>query len=90
MELRHLRYFIAVAEEGNFSNAVELRLHAAQPLLSRQIRAHEIDVAGRAYLRQESAKILGSASENLTQKKKGPCRAGPFGKLPKSWGQHRS
>ncbi len=38
MDLRHLRYFIAVAEEGSLTVAAEKRLHTAQPSLSRQMR----------------------------------------------------
>ena len=44
MELRHLRYFIAVAEEGNLTLAAGRRLHTAQPSLSRQIRDLEKEV----------------------------------------------
>ena len=44
MELRHLRYFIAVAEEGSLKVAAERRLRTAQPSLSRQMRDLEAEV----------------------------------------------
>jgi LysR family transcriptional regulator, hca operon transcriptional activator len=44
MELRHLRYFIAVAETGSLTEAAERRLHTSQPSLSRQIRDLENQV----------------------------------------------
>ena len=44
MELRHLRYFVAVAEEGSLTVAAEKRLHTAQPSLSRQLRDLELEV----------------------------------------------
>src|ERR1700742_2275993 len=44
MELRHLRYFVAVAEEGSLTVAAEHRLHTAQPSLSRQMRDLEQEV----------------------------------------------
>jgi LysR family hca operon transcriptional activator len=44
MELRHLRYFIAVAETGSLTEAAERRLHTSQPSLSRQIRDLEEQV----------------------------------------------
>src|SRR4030088_687840 len=44
MELRHLRYFVAVVEEGSLTTAAELRLHTSQPSLGRQIRDLEYQV----------------------------------------------
>jgi LysR family hca operon transcriptional activator len=51
MELRHLRFFIAVAEEGSLTTAAEKRLHTAQPSLSRQIRDLEYEVGAQLLTR---------------------------------------
>jgi len=80
MELRHLRYFVAVADAGSLSVAAE-RLHTSQPSLSRQIRDLEEEVgaqlltrsargidltpAGRAFL--EHARLVLSQVEAATE-----------------------
>ncbi len=51
MELRHLRFFVAVAEEGSLTVAAERRLHTAQPSLSRQIRDLEYEVGAQLMIR---------------------------------------
>jgi LysR family transcriptional regulator, hca operon transcriptional activator len=51
MELRHLRYFVTVAEAGSMKLAAEKRLHTAQPSLSRQIRDLEREVGVDLFVR---------------------------------------
>jgi DNA-binding transcriptional LysR family regulator len=67
MELRHLRYFIAVGEEQNVSRAA-LKLHVSQPALSRQIRDLE-DELGFALLERsaKSVRLTEAGSVFLTE-----------------------
>jgi LysR family transcriptional regulator, hca operon transcriptional activator len=51
MELRHLRYFVAVAEAGSLTVAAQRKLHTSQPSLSRQIRDLEEEVGAQLLTR---------------------------------------
>jgi LysR family hca operon transcriptional activator len=63
MELRHLRYFVAVAEEGSVTLAAQKRLHTAQPSLSRQIRALEEEVGVPLMTRGVRGVVLTAAGQ---------------------------
>src|SRR4051812_37721261 len=93
VELRHLRYFVAVAEELHFGRAAD-RLHIVQPALSRQVAAleREMDVnlfdrtggrialtaAGEAFL-EEATRILTQVDRAVTGSK--AISRGEFGSL---------
>ncbi len=52
MELRHLRYFVAIAEAGSLTVAAGRKLHTSQPSLSRQIRDLEEEVGAQLLTRR--------------------------------------
>ena len=75
MELRHLRYFVAVADEGSVSEAARSTLHTAQPSLSRQLRDLETELGVMLFEREtrgmrltrEGHIFLGHARQILRQ-----------------------
>jgi DNA-binding transcriptional LysR family regulator len=97
MELRHLRYFVAVAEEGSLTLGAEKRLHTAQPSLGRQIRVIECEVgvqlmsrsvhgieltaAGRAFL--DYARLALTQPEAATEAAASSFETRPSGRTSK-------
>jgi DNA-binding transcriptional LysR family regulator len=69
MELRHLRYFVAVAEEENVSRAA-LKLHVSQPGVSRQIQDLEDEIGFQLFERSaKSLKLTAAGKTFLTEAK---------------------
>src|SRR5258706_2846666 len=69
MELRHLRYFAAVAAHGSFNRAAN-QLHLTQPALSRQVKSLEDEIGGGLIVRGQNIISLTSAGEDFYEEAK--------------------
>jgi DNA-binding transcriptional LysR family regulator len=76
MELRHLRYFVAVAEEGSLTVAAQKRLHTAQPSLSRQIHDLELELGVQLLIRGPRGIELTAARQGGAAAGRGSWRSG--------------
>jgi len=81
MELRHLRYFVAVAEEKSITVAAKRRLRTAQPSLSRQLRELETEVGAKLMIRSARGIELTAAGR--------PFSITPESRWPRSKRQHQ-
>jgi len=79
MDLRHLRYFVAVAEEQNVTRAA-LRLHVSQPPLSRQMRnlEEELGIAlfhrgAKAMRLTEAGRVFLTEARMILKRAEGGC-----------------
>ncbi|MCV3273348.1 LysR family transcriptional regulator [Roseobacter sinensis] len=73
LELRHLRYFVAVAEHSGISHAAE-RLHIAQPAVSRQIRDLELELGFDLLSREGRRVVLTDAGRAFAERARGILR----------------
>ena len=67
MELRHLRYFVAVAEAGSLTVAAQQTLHTSQPSLSRQIQDLEGEVGAQLLTRRARGIELTPAGQTFLE-----------------------
>jgi LysR family transcriptional regulator, hca operon transcriptional activator len=63
MALRHLRYFVAIAEAGSLTVAAARKLHTSQPSLGRQIRDLEEEVGAQLLTRRVG--LLSAYAQNF-------------------------